>query len=100
MNHRTVHLDPDPHQTTVHRTIKSKRAAFNLNATFVKLQFLAENGIGRGKRIRGEAQANTAKLEILILFGQTPAPLHIEKDLSVLDPNIQADIPAAARHGL
>lgn len=75
--------------------LRSRGSTFS--DTTVPLRTLPELRIVR-KWVRVKPQANTAKLEVLVVLAEASAALCVEEDVAVFDPDVQPEIMASNRH--
>ncbi len=103
---RFVGLDLDVDDGPVHRYPETygspavfRVAPGDLDAPVSEAQLLAElRALRQG--IGGEPDTHTAQLEELVVLVEAAASLHVKEELTLLYPHVQADVAAAAGHGL
>ena len=96
MNNGTPNLGPD-FQGRRQRLTLIGRLARDFDEPLFQFQLLPERA--PGEWIRRQADPHTPQLEIFVVLRNASTALHVEEHIAILHPDIEADVPPAARHG-
>ena len=97
MNDGSKGLGPDLDHHRLRRSAQLESAG-DLDPALAEDQLLAEGLPVEGTR--SDPQPHAPQLEVLAVLGDAAAPLEIDQQLAVLDPDVEPDVVSTGRHRL